>query len=257
VDGATNWKSVSNGLPRGPAVSVILDPHSPVDQRRLWVSLFGVGIFRSEDGGDHWTATASRPGYPGNPDVYRLQLLPDGALLCAVTARRTGNVYNVPGGLWRSRDGGERWECLTDSLRPFGMVDYTVDPRDPRTMYLCTAQVSDRRGGEEPGDRRPGLFRTTDDGKTWTQLPVPLAGGAGDGGEIECFAPILHPADPHVLFVTTTGRGCWVSRDSGDHWQEFRAIPFLAIHRLTFDPANPHLAYLTTFGGGAWKVTLK
>jgi len=43
----------------------------------------------------------------------------------------------------------------------------------------------------------------------------------------------------------------------GATWAEFKAIPFLVTHRLTFDPRDPQMLYMTTFGGGVWKVMLR
>src|SRR5439155_21969752 len=134
-----------------------------------------------------WQKKSAGLGYPGNMDSYRLQLQPDGTLYCSITAKRTGNRYDAPGGLWRSRDAGETWECLTDRLKPTWLLDYAVHPTNAQVLYLCTGQTP-----QGPG----GIFKTEDGGKTWRSLSIPFGGetGSGDG---EICAPILHPRDPN------------------------------------------------------------
>ncbi|HET6383069.1 MAG TPA: hypothetical protein VFJ58_06720 [Armatimonadota bacterium] len=249
TDGMKTWRAAGTGLPDAPAVSVVLDPHSPPDRRRLWAPFWGSGVYRSDDGGATWVKKSEGLGYPGNLNSYRLQLQPDGALYCAVAARRqNGNHYPVAGGLWRSHDGGDTWECVTESLKPFGMMDFAIDPRDPKVIYLCQMPT--------PNGEIGGVYKTTDGGQTWRRLPLKVHSSANDP-YVHAFAPILHPLNPDIVFVTTEGEGAWVSEDAGETWREFKAIPFMTPHRITFDPTNPSLIYMTTFGGGVWKVTLR
>ncbi|MCA1596894.1 MAG: hypothetical protein LC772_10795, partial [Chloroflexi bacterium] len=246
LDGMKTWKAAGTGLPNSAVVSVILDPKSPPDRRRLWASLWSRGVYRSDDGGLTWVDKSTGLGYPGNLNSYRLQLSADGLLYCSVAMRRVnGNHYPVPGGLWRSRDGGDTWECATDSLKPSGMIDFALDPRDTRTMYLCQMST--------PAGELGGAYKTVDGGQNWRKLPLKVR---TDEPYVHAFTPILHPRDPNVVFVTTEGEGIWISRDAGATWQEFRAIPFMTAHRITFDPVDSHIIYITTFGGGVWKVTL-
>jgi photosystem II stability/assembly factor-like uncharacterized protein len=249
-DGGKTWRASSAGLPKAAAVSIVLDPHSPRQRRRLWVSVYGYGVFRSDDGGGTWIEKSAGLGYPGNRNVYRLDLRPDGTLFCSITGKRSGNRYGAPGGIWRSRDGGETWEGVTESLKPIWMLDYAVNDRNPRILYLCT--------GTTPSQGRGALYKTTDGGRTWRKLPLDVtAGNSADSSEVEMFAPALHPLNPDIVFVTTTGHGTWLSKDGGATWAEFKAIPFLVTHHLTFDPRDPRTLYMTTFGGGVWKVTLR
>jgi photosystem II stability/assembly factor-like uncharacterized protein len=245
-DGGNTWRVSSDGLPKAPAVSILLDPRSPRQRRRLWVSVFGDGVFRSDDGGATWARKSAGLGYPGNRNIYRLNLCPDGTLFCSITGKRTGNRYEPPGGLWRSRDGGESWQSVTDSLKPVWALDYAVNPVNPKIIYLCT--------GSTPGQGIGRVYKTTDGGATWQPLRLPITGS--DSSEVEMFAPVLHPQDPNTVFVTTTGNGTWLSKDGGRSWQEFKAIPFLVTHRTTFDP-DGHTLYMTTFGGGVWRVKLQ
>jgi hypothetical protein len=48
------------------------------------------------------------------------------------------------------------------------------------------------------------------------------------------------------------GAGLWLSRDHGQTWKAFDALPFSNIQRVEFDPADPARIRLATFGGSVW-----
>ena len=49
------------------------------------------------------------------------------------------------------------------------------------------------------------------------------------------------------------GGTLFLSKDGGDTWKSFDAIPFAQTHRVHFDPNDPKVIYVTTFGGSVWK----
>ena len=51
------------------------------------------------------------------------------------------------GGLWKTLNGGQTWEVLTDTLPTLGVSDIVVDYSDPDIVYIGTG---DRDGGDAP-----------------------------------------------------------------------------------------------------------
>lgn len=243
-DFGRTWRPSNKGLPDAPVTSIVIDPKSPKGRRRLWAAVFGYGVYRSDDNGRTWVKKSKGLGYPGNAHVYVLRLHPDGTLFCSITGKRDGRRFDVPGGLWRSRDGGETWEPVTDGLKLYWVMDFAVHPWDSRIIYLCASDAPGRGGG--------GIYKTVDGGRTWRKLNVRFP--PEYLSYVHTFAPILHPENPDLIFLTTSTHGIFVSEDGGESWREWKAIPFMSVHRITFHPSDPRTMFITTFGGGVWKV---
>jgi hypothetical protein len=115
--GAT-WQDASGNLPYTnfddappPVVSILLDPNSQPKRGRLWASVFGYGVYYSDNDGGTWVDRSS--GLPTtNRNTYRLHLHDDGTLFCAITATRNphpndptnpnrASTYTGETGLWR------------------------------------------------------------------------------------------------------------------------------------------------------------
>lgn len=239
-DFGVTWKPISNGLPDAPATSIALDPKT----RALYVAMFGHGVFRSDDGGANWRKVSRGLGTPENMHVYSVKLHPDGTLFCSVTGKRSGLDFADGSGLYRSRDGGENWQCISPPLKWAG--DFDFDPRDSRIIYLSAASAP-------KGYSQGGLYKTTDGGQTWRRvvkegdLPRELQ------GFIHAFFVTVNPKRPNVIYLSATTHGLFLSEDGGEHWREVHGIPFTAVQRVTFDPDDENTIWVTTFGGGVWK----
>jgi photosystem II stability/assembly factor-like uncharacterized protein len=139
-------------------------------------------LFRTEDGGQHWTAISpdlSRedPGVPATLDAATAADKPR-------AGRRHGVIYAIApsrladrdiwvgtddGKVWRTRDEGAHWLDVTPAgLAPWskvGIID--TSHFDPETAYIAV----DRHRLD---DFRPYVYRTHDGGRTWTAV----AGGS-------------------------------------------------------------------------------
>ena len=126
------------------------------------------------------------------------------------------------GGAFKSTDGGDHWQSigLTDT-RHIGRV--LIDPRNPNIVLV--AAVGHAYG---PNQQR-GIFRTTDGGKTWTNVLYkdPDVGAVDLGSD---------PENPSVVYATLwrarrtpwsqyppdegSGSGLYKSTDEGVTWSE-------------------------------------
>jgi photosystem II stability/assembly factor-like uncharacterized protein len=240
-DFGESWHPIGEKLPAAPATSIVLDPRSPPHSRTLYVSIFEEGVYKSTDGGETWHRRNRGLGAPDNMRVYRLLLHEDGTLFALITAKRRGRSY-LPGapGLYRSRDGGEAWQCITSSLGLLWPKDVSAHPASSDVLFLGAADAGDARQG--------GLYRTTDGGVTWQRV-------AREGRQH--FGAYFHPQKQGWAYMTLTegapGPSLWLSTDSGDTWRPVESFPFANTQRVAFDPADPETIYVTTFGGSVFR----
>lgn len=79
----------------------------------------------------------------------------------------------------------------------------TIDPKNPKTLYLCICAYDAKKGG---------LFKTTDSGTTWKKIgqldePLHVAVNPDDSKHLYC-----------VDGVRGQTLGFWVSKDGGETW---------------------------------------
>src|SRR5438132_5723001 len=101
------------------------------------------------------------------------------------------------------------------------------------------------------GDMAPYVFRTTDYGKTWTQLV-----SAQDAKSVRGYAHVIKEdlEKPDLLFLGTEF-GLWISMDGGKSWAQFKGnhFPAVAVRDLAIQPRENDLV-LATHGRGIWIV---
>ncbi|MEP7042576.1 MAG: hypothetical protein ABI843_05910 [Dokdonella sp.] len=222
---------------------------SPKDPKALY---FGnQKIFRTRDGGAHWDAispdlTREHPAVPSNLDAV------SAANEQHIGARR-GVVYAIApspldanlvwagtddGLVWRTRDGGAHWDDLTPpALTAWSKVgNLEASHFDTDTAY---ASVDRHR----LDDRRPYIWRTHDDGKTWQ----PIVAGIRDGDFVNA---VREDPERKGLLYAATELGPYVSFDDGAHWQTLRAnLPRTSVRDLEVHGDDLVIA---THGRGFW-----
>ncbi len=191
-------------------------------------------LFRTEDGGRHWTAISpdlSRedPGVPATLDEATAADKPR-------AGRRHGVIYSIApsrladhdlwvgtddGRVWRTRDEGAHWVDVTPAgLSPWskvGIID--ASHFDPDTAYIAV----DRHRLD---DSRPYVYRTHDGGQTWAGV----ATGIPDGAFVNAVRE--DPVRRGLLYAGTE-KGVYVSFDDGDHWQGLQLnLPVTSVRDL-------------------------
>ncbi|MCZ7645208.1 MAG: hypothetical protein M5U26_07980 [Planctomycetota bacterium] len=242
-DSCAHWTPLKGGLPEAPATSIVLDPKSPKDARTLYAGVFGKGVFKSTDGGKTWSGKSEGLGAPSNLRVYRVMLHKDGTLFASITGKRAGDAFRKEGvGVYRSRDGAERWERITKDPEFLWLKDFNVHPDDSKIVFVGAADA--RGGGEEQG----GLYRTVDGGETWKR--VVRAGR-------QHFGAYFHPHRPKWVYLTmcegAVESPLQLSTDGGDTWEPFKSFPFGNTQRVYVDPEDDDMIYVCTFGGSVFR----
>ena len=72
------------------------------------------------------------------------------------------------GGVWKTDNGGQRWENISDGFFKTGSVGaIAVSESDPNVVYVGMGEHAPRGVMTSYGD---GVYKSTDAGKTWTHL---------------------------------------------------------------------------------------
>src|SRR5438105_2204179 len=153
------------------------------------------------------------------------------------------------GGVWKSSDGGNRWNPVFDKQPAAAIGSLAVAPSDPSVVWAGTGEAWVIRDSDVMGN---GIYKSTDAGKTWTNMGLPDSGRIG--------RIIVHPTNPDIVFACALGRatgpqqerGVFRTTDGGQHWDR---VLFggenVGCSGLSMDAHNPR-----TIVAGMWQVEL-
>jgi len=203
-DGGASWERVLFRDNKTGAVDLTLDPNNPgVIYATLWEAFRlshmmssggpGSGIFKTTNGGDTWTEISRNPGLPKGV-LGKMGITVSGA----DSNRLYAQIEAEEGGFFMSDDAGTTWKLVTDRReqrqRAFYYTRLYADPKAKDTVYVLNV----------------GFHKTTDAGKTWTQIRVPH----GDNHDLW-----ISPDDPKRMVQSNDGGGN-VSVNGGETWTE-------------------------------------
>jgi len=161
---------------------------------------------------------------------------------------RTFYMGVASGGLFRTTDGGESWQPITDGKIPLGsMGAITVADSDPNVIWVGTG--SD--GARSNVSTGRGVYRSTDAGETWSFAGLYNAGQIG--------ALRVHPTDPNTAWVSATGdlfkrnteRGIFKTTDAGKTWRRTLYLnDSTGASDVELKPGDPNTVY-------AWMARLE
>ncbi|MEZ5059684.1 MAG: T9SS type A sorting domain-containing protein [Saprospiraceae bacterium] len=222
----------------------------PKNENRVFVAamgdLFGNnperGIYRTIDGGDTWEQVLFLNDSVGGIDLVIHPNNPD--TIYAATWQRVRRPnrrsYGGPGsGIFRSYDGGDNWERLTNGLpgNQLGRIGLCISPSDPEILYTI---ISDRNSQHQ------GFWKTSDGGNTWT-----FQGNEGFAGAnfSYWFGKIfINPFDPSQVFATSLDMHA--SYDDGNNWESITVgKTHVDQHAMIIHPMNPDLFIIGNDGG--------
>ncbi len=232
TDGGTNWQKTLFVNDSTGAVDLASDPEDPSVvyaalwqmQAHPWLDYFmpqtgaGSGIFKSTDGGEHWTRLTG-----GGLPTEAL-----GRIGLAVARGSKGQIVyatvigsNGGSGLYRSNDGGANWEYVNKDggLANSYFSRVTVDPTNANIVY-----VMDR-----------SIHRSEDGGKNFT-----IFKGAPGGDDYHFLW--INPMNAQYM-ITASDQGCVVSVDGGKTWSSWYNQPTGQFYHIAVDDQFPYKIY--------------
>ena len=126
----------------------------------------------------------------------------------------------VAGGIWKSIDGGASWSVADDLMLNLAVSAIAIDPTDGNVLYAGTGEGF---LGGRPGMQGLGIFKSTDSGATWSQLPATVT-GVPTGAFYYVNKLVISPND-HSRIYAATRFGVWRSLDAGQTWSVVLSNP--------------------------------
>ncbi len=281
VDGGETWTHL--GLTEQRIVSKILI--NPIDPQIVYVSCMGNplernsdrGVYRSKDGGETWEQVLFVAEDAGVIDMVMNPQIPDIIYAAGWNRIRTTQESVTRGDdakIFRSTDGGDSWEVLTEGLpnEDMSRIGLEISPSDPNVLMSVYVSTS---------HELEGIYKSTDSGNTWVEIPTfegqglpnsPLGGFGWYFGKIgispksddnifllgvnmyetkdagatwQLSDDFSVHADKHSIFfideniiLLATDGGLYKSIDGGASWIDIENIPNTQYYRVTNNPHN-------------------
>ncbi|HLW03664.1 MAG TPA: hypothetical protein VKT82_33770 [Ktedonobacterales bacterium] len=296
TDGGAHWTPVSDSWPTLSIGSIAIDPHNAntiyvgTGEGNLNADAFwGAGIFKSTDGGAHWTQLGF--SHFGGLGISKIAVDPNNSSIVLAAATFDGATTppgGAPGdfsngGIWRSTDGGSTWTLVKSNT--VVAADFGSDVVfDPAHAGVAFAGLANSFGfSTSTYTSIAGVYKSTNDGATWSLLSAGIPTGnnvervslgishdgqhlyavltdGGLGGAGSAFGNLLNSA----IYVSTTNGSSWTAQNvsgvtgmvNDDGGQQWWYDTYVAV-----DPtdATGNTAYVggvdvwqTTTGGTSW-----
>jgi photosystem II stability/assembly factor-like uncharacterized protein len=203
-------------------------------------------VFRSTNRGDSWERIS--PDLTSN-DPSQMLLKSSSAIpyqtivALAESPSKAGVLYagTDDGKLHVTRDGGKSWVDLTVSLPARKWVSRIVPSSHEEGTIFVTLR------GREDDDFAPYVYKSTDNGKTFTSIAANVPAGPVNVIRED-------PTDPNVLYLGTDF-GAFVTTTGGRQWHVLGGnLPSTQVSDLQVHPRD-HVIVIATYGRGMWATT--
>ena len=234
VDAGRRWARFAH---LGAGTSYVIDHIviDPLNSDHLYAAAWSLEshrageLFTSSDAGKTWRITPAMHG----KSIRALCLAPSDPSVIVIGALD---------GVFRSRDGGRRWQKISLASRDIRNVEsIAIDPENPEIVYAGTWHLA---------------WKTVDGGLSWRRVRE----GVIDDSDV--FSILLDRSNSQTVFASACS-GIYKSADGGNHFEKIENMPFSArrTHVLRQDPNTPTVIYagtteglwVTSDAGATWK----
>jgi photosystem II stability/assembly factor-like uncharacterized protein len=195
-------------------------------------------LLRTADTGRTWTEASpdltrnekEKQGTPGLPFTNEAVGAENYNLLSYIieSPHEKGVIYTGSdcGLVYITRDNCKTWQNITPKgLQECLINAIEVSPIDKATVYIATTRY-------KFNDKSPGLYKSTDFGKTWASI--------SNGIPVGAFTRVVRedPARKDLLYAGTEN-GLYISWNGGKNWEPFQLnLPVCPITDLKFHKGN-------------------
>jgi photosystem II stability/assembly factor-like uncharacterized protein len=225
TDEGSTWQKLSGaGLPETGRGTIGLAVAPTTNGKRVY-TIINSGIFRSDDGGDHWQRTTTDPRITGSTFFGKLYVDP----------RNPDLVYVMQTSMYRSTDGGKTFESYKGA--PSGEDQHVlwIDPEDTQRMILGSDQ---------------GAIVSLDSGRTWTDWFTQPTG--------QFYHVITDNAFPYRLYAAQQDSGSVAVLSRSDFGQityrDWFSTGAFESGYIAPDPLNPNLIYSVGWYGSVFRL---
>ena len=207
---------------------------------RLTRGSYGIGILKSEDGGDTWSKSLD---WSYNQER--------GVQVVRVDPQNPGVVWaGTTEGTYKSVDAGQTWDLVHGTIM---VTDLVINPAQTNTVFIACGNLN---------SVGHGVFRTIDGGTNWTQMWQPAV---IPGTYLGKALLSICESQPDVVFISFGNGGLgsqwtWLCRsdDSGASWSRVSVTDYSLwqgwfSHDVEVHPENPDI--VITVGIDIWKST--
>lgn len=202
------WMAGNGGL---ALHTILLDPS---DKKRMYIAISAGGVYRTEDGGQSWTAQNHGIRALFMPEkypefgqcVHKIALHP---------ARPERLFLQNHWGLYRSDDRGDNWVDIANGVPSDFGFPVAMHPRNPDCVYAVPVESDEFRCA---CDGRLRVYRTRNAGGSWE----PLMHGLPQKRAYETVlrdSMAVDSLDPAGIYFGTRSGQLFGSNDEGKTWQ--------------------------------------
>ena len=158
-------------------------------------------------------------------------------------------VGSVSGGVWKTTNAGQSWSEVDDFMANLAVSTLVINPTNPNIMYAGTGE------GFYNGDgiRGAGIFKSTNGGATWNQLPATANNNWYYVNRLS-----ISPTSNSTLLAATRS-GIWRSINAGNTWSQVSTQA--DVYDIDFHPTDGTKAiaggdngtYYSTNSGASWQ----
>lgn len=225
------WKTINNGLTFEPifdnygAYSIGCLTLDPNNTNVIWAGTgennhqralgYGNGVYKSVDGGKSW----KNMGLKESRQIGMILIDPRCSNTVYVAAE--GSVWGPGGdrGLYKTTDGGQKWEKVLNISENTGINNVICDPRNPDILYATSEQRRRHVFTKIGGGPESAVHKSEDGGKTWRKLTSGLPSEDMGGMGIA-----ISPQNPDVLYLiieaAEDASGFFRSSNRGESWEK-------------------------------------
>jgi photosystem II stability/assembly factor-like uncharacterized protein len=175
-------------------------------------------------------------------------------------------IASATGGVWKTTDNATTVTPVFERERVHSVGALGLFQGDPNVVWVGTGEATNRQSSGW-GD---GIYKSTDGGKTWTNMGLPESGHIARIVTHPTNRDIVYVAVPGKLWAPSAERGLYKTSDGGRTWQlVLKGDQDTGVTEVALDPSDPNVLYAATYqrrrqafgfvGGGPgsalWKST--
>jgi photosystem II stability/assembly factor-like uncharacterized protein len=220
--GGNSWEPIFDNAPIQSVGAIAINPHNTDE---IWVGTgegnprnsqnFGIGIFKSIDGGRNWQAM----GLQNSRTIHRIVVHRDRPEVIFAASPGSATGPNEERGVFKSTDGGKSWRKVLYVNDLTGCADLVADPSNPNKMFAAMWEYRRWPWFFKSGGKGSGLYVTHDAGETWKKITDK------DGlpeGELGRMGLAIAPGKPDVVYALVEAKenGLYRSDNGGRTWKK-------------------------------------